>query len=273
MLTRLGFPSVGEHRRFVTAIVADTVGSGLFMPITLLYFLAMTDLSLVQIGSALSLSALLTHARRVRHRQPRRPLRPAPDDARRQPRAGGRHGGLPLGRLAARGGAVDDPAQPRPPVVLGLLRQRGHRDLGAGGARAVVRLPPGGAQPRLLRRRRAGRHRAADRHRCRPTSPSWWSTPSPSCSPSCCSSTCPTTGWRVADDAPVEGWGVGPARPGLPPARARPVRLRGRDDGAQLRAAGLRRRDDRPARAGWSARSSRSTPRSSGSARDSSYAG
>jgi MFS family permease len=51
---------VGEHRRFVAAIVADTVGSGLFMPITLLYFLAMTDLSLVQIGSALSLSAILT---------------------------------------------------------------------------------------------------------------------------------------------------------------------------------------------------------------------
>ncbi|WP_242498470.1 MFS transporter [Nocardioides ganghwensis] len=60
MLNRLGFPRVGEHRRFVAAIVADTVGSGLFMPITLLYFLAMTDLSLVQIGSALSLSAVLT---------------------------------------------------------------------------------------------------------------------------------------------------------------------------------------------------------------------
>jgi MFS family permease len=60
VLTRLGFPSVGEHRRFVAAIVADTVGSGLFMPMTLLYFLAMTDLSLVQIGSAVSLSALLT---------------------------------------------------------------------------------------------------------------------------------------------------------------------------------------------------------------------
>ena len=60
MLKRLGFPAIGEHRRFVTAIVADTVGSGLFMPITLLYFLAMTDLTLVQIGSALSLSALLT---------------------------------------------------------------------------------------------------------------------------------------------------------------------------------------------------------------------
>ena len=51
---------MGEHRRFVAAIVADTVGSGLFMPLTLLYFLAMTDLSLVQIGSAMSASALLT---------------------------------------------------------------------------------------------------------------------------------------------------------------------------------------------------------------------
>jgi MFS family permease len=60
VLTRLGFPRVGEHRRFVAAIVADTVGSGLFMPMTLLYFLAMTDLTLVQIGSAVSLSALAT---------------------------------------------------------------------------------------------------------------------------------------------------------------------------------------------------------------------
>ncbi|KGN32388.1 transporter [Knoellia sinensis KCTC 19936] len=51
---------MGEHRRFVSAIVADTIGSGLFMPITLLYFLKVTDLTLVQIGSALSLSALLT---------------------------------------------------------------------------------------------------------------------------------------------------------------------------------------------------------------------
>ena len=60
VLSRLGFPRVGEHRRFVTAIIADTVGSGLFMPIALLYFLATTDLSLVQVGSAMSLSALVT---------------------------------------------------------------------------------------------------------------------------------------------------------------------------------------------------------------------
>ena len=60
VLSRLGFPRVGEHRRFVTAIIADTVGSGLFMPIALLYFLATTDLTLVQVGSAMSLSALVT---------------------------------------------------------------------------------------------------------------------------------------------------------------------------------------------------------------------
>ncbi|CAN7150404.1 MFS transporter [Knoellia sp. LjRoot47] len=60
MLQRLGFPRVGEHRRFVSAIVADTIGSGLFMPLTILYFLKVTDLTLVQVGAALSVSALLT---------------------------------------------------------------------------------------------------------------------------------------------------------------------------------------------------------------------
>lgn len=60
MLRRLGFPQVGAHRRFVTAIVSDTVGSGLFLPITLLYFVATTDLTLVEIGAAVSLSALCT---------------------------------------------------------------------------------------------------------------------------------------------------------------------------------------------------------------------
>ena len=60
MLQRLGFPRVGEHRRFVAAIVADTIGTGLFLPITLLYFLKVTDLTLVQVGAALSVSALLT---------------------------------------------------------------------------------------------------------------------------------------------------------------------------------------------------------------------
>src|SRR6478736_4668133 len=54
VLQRLGFPSVGDHRRFVTAIAVDAVGSGVFMPVCMLYFLVTTDLSLVQVGAAIS---------------------------------------------------------------------------------------------------------------------------------------------------------------------------------------------------------------------------
>nr|WP_221633894.1 MFS transporter [Nocardioides luti] len=57
VLERLGFPSVGTHRRFVAAIAVDAVGSGVFMPICILYFLVTTDLSLVQIGAAISLAS------------------------------------------------------------------------------------------------------------------------------------------------------------------------------------------------------------------------
>ena len=59
MLHRLGFPSVGRHRRFVTAIAIDAIGSGVFMPISVLYFLASTDLSLVRVGVAISLASLV----------------------------------------------------------------------------------------------------------------------------------------------------------------------------------------------------------------------
>ena len=60
MLQRLGFPSVGDHRRFVTAIAVDAVGSGVFMPVCILYFLVTTDLSLVQVGAAISLASLVS---------------------------------------------------------------------------------------------------------------------------------------------------------------------------------------------------------------------
>jgi MFS family permease len=60
MLRRLGFPDVGTHRRFVTAIGIDAIGSGIWMPVSMIFFLATTDLSLVQVGLALSLSALLS---------------------------------------------------------------------------------------------------------------------------------------------------------------------------------------------------------------------
>ena len=60
MLRRLGFPSVGEHRRFVTAIAVDAVGSGVFMPVSMLYFLVATPLSLVEIGAAISIASAVS---------------------------------------------------------------------------------------------------------------------------------------------------------------------------------------------------------------------
>lgn len=54
---KLGFPSLGHHRRFVSAIAIDAVGSGVFMPVSMLYFLVTTDLSLVQIGAAISVAS------------------------------------------------------------------------------------------------------------------------------------------------------------------------------------------------------------------------
>jgi len=60
VLDKLGFPSIGNHRRFVTAIAVDAVGSGVFMPVAMLYFLFTTELSLVQVGAAISLASALT---------------------------------------------------------------------------------------------------------------------------------------------------------------------------------------------------------------------
>ncbi|WP_309504202.1 MULTISPECIES: MFS transporter [Nocardioides] len=57
LAAKLGFPSLGHHRRFVTAIAIDAVGSGVFMPVSMLYFLVTTDLSLVQIGAAISIAS------------------------------------------------------------------------------------------------------------------------------------------------------------------------------------------------------------------------
>jgi MFS family permease len=60
VLDRLGFPAIGPHRRFVTAIAVDAVGSGVFMPVCVLYFLVTTDLSLLQVGGAISLASLVS---------------------------------------------------------------------------------------------------------------------------------------------------------------------------------------------------------------------
>lgn len=57
---KLGFPAIGTHRRFVTAMAVDALGSGVFMPLTMLYFLAVTPLTLIQVGAAISIASAVS---------------------------------------------------------------------------------------------------------------------------------------------------------------------------------------------------------------------
>ncbi|MCQ4207373.1 MFS transporter [Streptomyces longispororuber] len=52
-------PPKTRHGRFVTAIVIDSIGTGVFIPVSMLYFLATTSLTLVQVGAALTAAGLL----------------------------------------------------------------------------------------------------------------------------------------------------------------------------------------------------------------------
>ncbi|GAA2825711.1 MFS transporter [Nonomuraea rubra] len=52
-------PSRARHGRFVAAIIIDSIGTGVFVPVSMLYFLATTPLTLVQAGAALTMAGLL----------------------------------------------------------------------------------------------------------------------------------------------------------------------------------------------------------------------
>ncbi|MFI9389566.1 MFS transporter [Streptomyces bauhiniae] len=52
-------PSLVRHRRFIAAIAIDSIGTGVFIPVSMLYFLATTSLTLVQVGTALTTAGLL----------------------------------------------------------------------------------------------------------------------------------------------------------------------------------------------------------------------
>ena len=58
MLQRLGFPDVGRHRRFVSALGIDALGGGIWMPLSMLYFLRQTDLTLVELGLVMTVANL-----------------------------------------------------------------------------------------------------------------------------------------------------------------------------------------------------------------------
>ncbi|HXM56032.1 MAG TPA: MFS transporter [Candidatus Dormibacteraeota bacterium] len=56
---RLGVPDVRGRGPQIGAVVVDTLGVGLFLPVSLLYFTIATDVPVASIGSALSLGAVL----------------------------------------------------------------------------------------------------------------------------------------------------------------------------------------------------------------------
>ena len=59
---RLGLPAAGGRRTLLAAMLVDSLGSGLFLPFTVVYFLQTTSLGLPTIGAALSLAELATMA-------------------------------------------------------------------------------------------------------------------------------------------------------------------------------------------------------------------
>ncbi|MHC0431531.1 MFS transporter [Streptomyces sp. O3] len=54
---RLGFPDTTGRRRLVVIAAIDSLGTGLFLPLTLLYFVTVADISVAKVGLALSLGA------------------------------------------------------------------------------------------------------------------------------------------------------------------------------------------------------------------------
>lgn len=58
MLRLLGFPDPRRHPAMVTGIGIDALGSGLFLPVSVLYFLSTTPVSMADVGLALSISGL-----------------------------------------------------------------------------------------------------------------------------------------------------------------------------------------------------------------------
>ncbi|MCI1260972.1 MAG: MFS transporter [Tetrasphaera jenkinsii] len=59
MLQRLGFPDARRHPALVTGIGIDALGSGVFIPVSVLYFLVTTDVGKTRVGLAMSLAAVM----------------------------------------------------------------------------------------------------------------------------------------------------------------------------------------------------------------------
>lgn len=58
-IVRAGLPDARGHRRLLAALSIDALGTGLFLPFSILYFTATTDLALDRVGLALSIAAFV----------------------------------------------------------------------------------------------------------------------------------------------------------------------------------------------------------------------
>lgn len=58
----LGLPAVRGRRRLVLAMAVDSLGSGLFLPVSAVYFVVVKGLDVLAVGGALSLAALIAAA-------------------------------------------------------------------------------------------------------------------------------------------------------------------------------------------------------------------
>ena len=243
-------PSVGPHRRFVTAIAVDAVGSGVFMPVSMLYFLAVTPLTLVQVG------AWPSRSRRWSPCPPARVIGALVD------RIGAKRVLLVGNVLQAVGFVAYLVAESFAAVLLWTIvvtvgrtafwgsygnivaaisrpgeRERWFGFLGAlrnvgfavGGLASGVAITIG--TDLAFERRRRGQRGVV---RCRLLAAAGG----------------PRAAARGTHARPAGLVGDGAARPALPPARGRPGRLLAADDDPELRAAGVRRHRAGPARLG-----------------------
>lgn len=59
VLDSLVAPTATRSGRFVAAVMIDSIGTGVFIPVSMLYFVATTSLTLIHVGAALTTAALL----------------------------------------------------------------------------------------------------------------------------------------------------------------------------------------------------------------------
>ncbi|MFJ9026271.1 MFS transporter [Streptomyces sp. NPDC102259] len=59
LLERLGFPDTRNRKRLVIIAVVDSLGTGMFLPLTVVYFVTVAHMGISEVGLALSLGAII----------------------------------------------------------------------------------------------------------------------------------------------------------------------------------------------------------------------